>query len=85
MTEQMPLTPPDPSGLEAWIRQVLRLAGPRASAHIPPLPATGPGVSAVQSAEAGPEMGFEVGFEPPPRNRPQDRPGDSRQESASRR
>ncbi|MEZ0074101.1 hypothetical protein [Planotetraspora sp. GP83] len=31
-------TPPDPTGLEAWIRQVLRLAGPRASSLSPPLP-----------------------------------------------
>lgn len=42
MAARTPLTPPDPSGLEAWIRQVLRLAGPRASAHMPPLPAVEP-------------------------------------------
>ncbi|TQS28104.1 hypothetical protein [Microbispora sp. KK1-11] len=43
---QDPLTPPDPTGLEAWIRQVLGLAGARASAFAPPLPPTpsaGPG------------------------------------------
>ncbi|GGO27435.1 hypothetical protein [Microbispora bryophytorum] len=34
------LTPPDPTGLEAWIRQVLGLAGARASAFAPPLPTT---------------------------------------------
>lgn len=32
------LTPPDPTGLEAWIRQVLGLAGARASSFTPPLP-----------------------------------------------
>ncbi len=37
---QDPLTPPDPTGLEAWIRQVLGLAGARASAFAPPLPPT---------------------------------------------
>ncbi|KAB8178782.1 hypothetical protein [Microbispora catharanthi] len=37
---QEPLTPPDPTGLEAWIRQVLGLAGARASAFAPPLPLT---------------------------------------------
>ncbi|WP_182900459.1 hypothetical protein [Microbispora sp. H10830] len=37
---QDPLTPPDPTGLEAWIRQVLGLAGARASAFAPPLPLT---------------------------------------------
>lgn len=45
MAERTPLTPPDPSGLEAWIRQVLRLAGPRASAFTPPLPPAGPQAS----------------------------------------
>ncbi|ETK35672.1 hypothetical protein MPTA5024_13145 [Microbispora sp. ATCC PTA-5024] len=42
-TEPTPLTPPDPTGLEAWIRQVLGLAGPRASAFTPPLPGGDPG------------------------------------------
>ncbi|GIH65867.1 hypothetical protein [Microbispora siamensis] len=37
---QDPLAPPDPTGLEAWIRQVLGLAGARASAFTPPLPPT---------------------------------------------
>ncbi|MBE3010944.1 hypothetical protein IL992_17350 [Microbispora sp. NEAU-D428] len=37
---QDPLTPPDPTGLEAWIRQVLGLAGARASTFTPPLPST---------------------------------------------
>ncbi|MEN3535122.1 hypothetical protein AAH991_08430 [Microbispora sp. ZYX-F-249] len=41
---QDPLTPPDPTGLETWIRQVLGLAGARASAFAPPpAPATGRG------------------------------------------
>ncbi|WP_169952609.1 hypothetical protein [Microbispora sp. H11081] len=35
---QDPLAPPDPTGLEAWIRQVLGLAGARASSFAPPLP-----------------------------------------------
>ncbi|MEU6427071.1 hypothetical protein ABZ860_14350 [Microbispora sp. NPDC046973] len=39
---QDPLTPPDQTGLEAWIRQVLGLAGARASAFTPPLPPTPP-------------------------------------------
>ena len=30
------LTPPDQTGMEAWIRQVLRLAGPRVSSFVPP-------------------------------------------------
>ncbi|GII58726.1 hypothetical protein Pth03_71150 [Planotetraspora thailandica] len=30
------LIPPDPTSLEAWIRQVLRLAGPRVSSFMPP-------------------------------------------------
>ncbi|GII32593.1 hypothetical protein [Planotetraspora mira] len=32
------LTPPDPTGLETWIRQVLGLAGPRVSSFAPLLP-----------------------------------------------
>ncbi|MGW5265037.1 hypothetical protein ACWEQG_29030 [Microbispora sp. NPDC004025] len=35
---QDPLAPPDPTGLETWIRQVLGLAGARASAFAPPPP-----------------------------------------------
>ncbi|GAA4572079.1 hypothetical protein [Planotetraspora kaengkrachanensis] len=47
--EAADLIPPDPTGLEAWIRQVLGLAGPRVSSFVPLLPdAPGP------SAEAEP-------------------------------
>ncbi|MGI5154176.1 hypothetical protein [Microbispora sp. CA-102843] len=54
---QEPLTPPDQTGLEAWMRQVLGLAGARASAFTPPLPSTpsaGPGHP--ENAD-GPEAG----------------------------
>ena len=39
---QDPLIPPDPTSLEAWMRQVLGLAGARASAFPPPLPTPPP-------------------------------------------
>ncbi|WP_055482571.1 hypothetical protein [Sphaerimonospora mesophila] len=65
MAERTPLTPPDPSGLEAWIRQVLRLAGPRASAHMPPLPA------AVPADDPGVDAA-DVECTPPRRDRPGD-------------
>ncbi|WP_432867250.1 hypothetical protein [Microbispora rosea] len=51
--------PPDPTSLEAWIRQVLGLAGARASAFTPPLPPSppaGPGHPDRSSADAdGPD------------------------------
>lgn len=50
MAERTPLTPPDPSGLEAWIRQVLRLAGPRASTFTPPLPSATSQTAAAEGA-----------------------------------
>ncbi|WP_433498296.1 hypothetical protein ACQP1K_25920 [Sphaerimonospora sp. CA-214678] len=73
MAERTPLTPPDPSGLEAWIRQVLRLAGPRASAHMPPLPAAEP--IDEPTAEPADDPGADsadVASTPPRRDRPGD-------------
>ncbi|GLV50949.1 hypothetical protein TBS_15190 [Thermobispora bispora] len=52
--ENDPLTPPDPGGLEAWIRQVLRLAGPGASAFPPPpLPPSAPEGPAPDDGDTG--------------------------------
>ncbi|WP_432926845.1 hypothetical protein ACQPZZ_37180 [Microbispora sp. CA-135349] len=48
-----PLLPPDPTGLEAWIRQVLGLAGARASAFAPPPPPTPSGDHAEDADATG--------------------------------
>jgi hypothetical protein len=51
---QDPLAPPDPTGLETWIRQVLGLAGARASAFPPP-PAPPPAPHSAPATGRGPE------------------------------
>ncbi|GIH48641.1 hypothetical protein SAMN05421833_120100 [Microbispora rosea] len=58
--EQGPVIPPDPTSLEAWIRQVLGLAGARASAFTPPLPPSppaGPGHPGRSADADGPDHG----------------------------
>ncbi|MFI7627436.1 hypothetical protein [Microbispora rosea] len=57
---QGPVIPPDPTRLEAWIRQVLGLAGARASAFTPPLPPSptaGPGHPGRSADADGPDHG----------------------------